>query len=161
MAYGIMGYIESGVVIDHLPPNNASKLARMLKLEQGGCQYLLGYNFDSKKLRKKSFLKFEGKLNETARKVIKVFVPSSTINLIEEGKVKEKIRLQEGEILEDVVNCPNEECITHDKHVCNFHTRMRYKEERLYCENCEQNFPIGEAIIKRSALKSLGKYSPY
>ena len=57
----LVAAIENGTVIDHIPSEKTYQVAQLLKLAELGTPVTIGYNFPSKKLGKKGFIKVENK----------------------------------------------------------------------------------------------------
>jgi aspartate carbamoyltransferase regulatory subunit len=112
-----VGYIENGVVIDHLPRGIVWRVAEILgvdKLVQG--RVSLGDGYTSHRLGgEKSFIKIERvTLSDYQLNLIALIAGNATVSIIEAGEVKEKRPILIPSRLEGIIVCPNSGCISND-----------------------------------------------
>lgn len=106
--------IKDGTVIDHIRGGHALEVLQILGITgKEGAVVSLAMNVASTKMGRKDILKIETRFldsNEVAR--IALVAPEATINLIRDTKVVKKTRVQLPNTINDVVRCPNTQCIT-------------------------------------------------
>lgn len=113
----IVSPIESGTVIDHLPPGTAAKIAQMLGL-MGDSVVIIGQNLKSTKYGRKDLIKVEGKfLGETEYSKIALLAPNATINIVRNSVITEKRHVAVPDFVENVALCANANCITNKEKV--------------------------------------------
>ena len=146
-----IGYIDEGVVIDHIPTGIVWKVARILEVDSKIKGVVsLGDNYDSKKLSRKGFLKIEGKiLSEYEINLVALFAPEATISVIKGGKVESKKKASIPEILKNIVFCGNSNCISNDKEE-KIEPLLYHKENKFKCHYCEHEFSRAQLRIKGS-----------
>lgn len=132
--------IKNGVVIDHIKAGQAMKLYHLLELDTLECPVAIIKNVSSKRMGKKDIIKIDTKL-ELDLDIIGYVDPSITVNVIENGELVEKKRIQLPEVLRDVIKCKNPRCITSVEAVPQIF-ELRDAETRLYrCRYCETKAP--------------------
>ncbi len=145
----IIGYIENGIVIDHIPYGNVWKIVNILNIdqEQNG-RVSIGEGYETKKTnRKKGILKIEhGKLNNHQLNLVALVAPDVTISIIENGKVKEKRKAEIPEKLEGLVYCANPNCVTNDSSEKEIPV-IYYKDKKFTCHYCNHDFSRDEAKL--------------
>ncbi len=132
--------IKNGVVIDHIKAGEAMKLYTMLELDKLECTIAIIKNVSSKKMGKKDIIKIDTKM-EVDLDIIGYVDPDITVNVIENGALLEKKRIQLPTVLRDVVKCKNPRCITSVEAVPQVF-ELRDAKTRLYrCRYCEAKAP--------------------
>ena len=88
----IIGEIDDGIVIDHIPQGIVWKVARILRVDSLKAKVSLGDGYDSSKLQgPKGILKIQRlELTQYELDVIALVAPDATINIIKNGKVSKK-----------------------------------------------------------------------
>ena len=138
----IIGYIENGIVIDHIPYGDVWKIAELLgvnHLKNG--RVSLGDGYESKKIGKKGVLKIESmKLSRKQLNLIALIGENASVNLIENGQVKEKIGVKIPKVLDNIVKCPNEGCVSNNNYE-NVNPKINYHlDKRFSCYYCKKEF---------------------
>ena len=144
----IVRKIENGSVIDHITAFNGLKVMNILNLNHDETIVVL-INVPSKKLTRKDIVKIENKrLSEREVNKIALIAQNATLNIIENGNVVEKKRVVLPEVLEEIIRCPNKNCITNMKEptTTKFFTEKR-EPVRLKCFYCERIFNSKEIIV--------------
>ena len=140
--------IKNGTVLDHIPSENIMKLAEILS-NKFKSTVTIGINFESKKLGKKGIIKMEDTfLSEKEVNKIAVLARQGTLNIIKDFNVIKKYPLKIPEVIEEILKCPNPNCITnHEKTKTKF---MVNKIEPLMirCYFCERAFGKDELILE-------------
>jgi aspartate carbamoyltransferase regulatory subunit len=128
--------IRNGTVIDHLAAGQALNVLALLGIDgSGGEGVSVGMNVPSDKLAKKDIVKVEDReLSQSEVDVLSVISPEATINIIRDYEVVEKKRIERPESVDDVLACPNRNCITNaDEPV---QTRFAVLADGLRCDYC-------------------------
>ena len=133
----LVAAIENGTVIDHIPSEKTYQVAQLLKLSELGTPVTIGYNFPSKKLGKKGFIKVENKWftdEEISR--LSVVAPNVVMNIIHNFEVVEKKTVRTPHEIRGIVKC-NEPMQTH------FHV----VDGILTCHYCEMEQDINKVEL--------------
>lgn len=142
----IIGYIENGIVIDHIPLGKVWKIAEILGInrERNG-QVSLGDGYESKKIGKKGIIKVDGvNLLDYQLDLIALIAKDATVSVIVNGEVKEKIKAEIPSVLRGIVLCPNLGCITNDSSE-KVESLINYDSLKCFrCHYCEREFDFGE-----------------
>lgn len=113
----IIGYIENGIVIDHIPFGKVWEIAEILGInkEKKG-RVSLGDGYESKKISKKGVLKIENiSLNDYQLNLIALIAKDCSVSVITNGIIERKIKVEIPKVLRGVILCPNVGCISNDK----------------------------------------------
>lgn len=139
--------INDGTVIDHIPGMKALKVIDILGLENEGI-LTIGIGFSSEKIGKKDIIKIENKyLKKEETDKISLIAPNATINIIKDGKLKEKRKIAlPGEYV-NIVNCLNPNCITSRDEVKTKFKTISTSPLTLRCCYCERDLEGGEIEI--------------
>jgi orotate phosphoribosyltransferase len=162
--------IEQGVVVDHIPAGAAWSVLKILSPEPS-VKIVIAFNVDSPTYGKKDVLAIEGK-DPTSKEtdVISLVAPRATINIIADGKIKEKRQLTRLHTLEDVFKCPNRACPTNMEptrkrtrfKVLNTSDIKRLKLQCTYCgtylhpetiRNIVVSSPLGSSLVSRGQIE--------
>ena len=138
----IIRYIQNGIVIDHLPPGMAWKVAGILGLDkQKQGRISLGDHHRSDKLSgSKSFLKIEGRdLSDYEISLIALVAPKATLNIIRHGEVHGKKDVKLPEVLKGIVRCPNLNCVSNQEKE-KITPKIYVKNNTFLCHYCRQGF---------------------
>jgi len=137
--------IKDGVVIDHIPAKKALDVVHMLDAVGGDAIVTLGINLESKDLLRKDVVKIERKeLSKEDLMKIALVAPNATVNIIKGHDVAEKLQIAVPLLFENMIKCPNPNCITSKQPVISkFHTVSK-DPLRMKCHFCERTFDKGE-----------------
>ena len=129
--------IQNGIVIDHIAAGSAMKLYRLLGLETLSTPVAVMSNVASAKMGKKDIIKIDGR-TAVNFDIIGYVDPGATVNIIVNGVLVEKKRMELPERLENVLVCKNPRCITSCeqelRHVFRLTDRNKREYRCLYCE---------------------------
>jgi aspartate carbamoyltransferase regulatory subunit len=144
----IVRKIENGSVIDHITAGNGLKVINILNLNPEETAVLL-INVPSQKIRRKDIVKIENReLTSNEVNKISLVAPNATLNINENGKVREKRKVILTKILEDIIKCPNTSCITNSNEPIKTKFIVEKKEPvKLRCWYCERAFSSDEIVI--------------
>ncbi|MBQ3053760.1 MAG: aspartate carbamoyltransferase regulatory subunit [Clostridia bacterium] len=130
--------IVNGIVIDHIAQGKAMEIYSYLSLDKIDSQVAIIKNAPSKKIGKKDIIKIDGEFALNLD-IIGFIDPESTVNIIRDGKLVEKKKLQLPEKLTDVLKCKNPRCITTTeqdiKHIFLLKNSEKREYRCLYCES--------------------------
>ncbi len=144
-----IGYIENGIVIDHLPAASVWKIVKILRVDEISLgRVSLGDNYSSTKLGKKSFIKIEGRnILDREINLVALVAPEATISVIENGKVISKRTALIPPLIEGILLCANVNCISNDEKE-KIHSKIYYSNGEFKCHFCGSCFGKKEIRIK-------------
>ena len=129
--------IQNGVVIDHITAGQGMKLYHLLKLDATDLSVAIIRNVTSHKMGKKDIIKIDSDI-PVSLDVIGYVDPNVSINIIRDGRLIEKKRIDMPETLTNVIFCKNPRCITSTeqelKHVFRLTDRVNKVYRCVYCE---------------------------
>ena len=129
--------IKNGIVIDHITAGLGMKIYSLLKLDELDCQVALIKNAPSKIMGKKDIIKIDSAI-DLKTDVLGYVDPDVTVNIIKNGNIVEKKRIELPEKLENVIKCRNPRCITTTEQELPQVFKLTDKENRVYrCIYCE------------------------
>jgi aspartate carbamoyltransferase regulatory subunit len=133
--------IREGTVIDHIPAERTVKVADILKLQGHKGIISIVSNLKSKSLGKKGIVKVGGKdLTQEEVDKIAIIAPNATVNIIGNFEVKKKLKVTVPKVLENIVKCPNPECITNHESTGTRFFVTCIDPFGAKCEYCERIF---------------------
>ena len=104
--------LENGTAIDHIPPSQLFKVAKLLGLEKMDNTITIGNNFQSKKMGCKGVIKISNKFfEEDEINRIALIAPKVILNIIRDYEVVEKKTVTLPDELVGLVKCNNPKCI--------------------------------------------------
>ncbi len=105
--------IGQGVVIDHITVGQALTIIKLLKLSSPDHPIMLGLNLPSVSMGAKDLIKLEEHtLSDKEYDKIAVLSPNATINIIDDFKIIEKMKLELPDKIADITPCSNSRCVT-------------------------------------------------
>ena len=134
--------ISHGTVIDHIPAQIGFKLLKLFKLTKTDERITIGLNLPSSNLGKKDIIKIENTfLTPEQANQLAMYAPEATVNRIEDYQVVEKLELTLPQYIDNVLICPNSNCISRNEPVSSsFRVKKIGKEVALTCKFCEKEF---------------------
>jgi len=152
--FSMIGRIENGTVLDHIPGGQALNVLRILKIEAGTDRTIsVGTNVPSKSMVRKDIFKIEGRqlaMLETHK--IAIVAPHATINEIRCGKLVKKMEVKLPRMIEGIIRCGNFTCITNSKEPLEPVTTKFYPIDpeddntSFQCHYCRQIIDHADAI---------------
>ena len=134
--------IHNGVVIDHITAGHCFALYEMLNLGELDYPVALIKNVESKKMGRKDIIKVDAAI-DVDLDIIGYVDPGATVNIIRNGELIEKKRIEMPEKLVNVLFCKNPRCISSCEQELDqvFHLTDREKREYrcVYCETKASN----------------------
>jgi aspartate carbamoyltransferase regulatory subunit len=130
--------IKNGIVIDHIKAGLGIKIFNYLGLDKVDFTVALIMNAESHESSRKDIIKIENDINIDFT-VLGLICPNVTINVIEDEVIKEKLKLQLPEKVQDVIKCKNPRCITSIEHNVSHSFYLVDKLKGEYrCEYCDE-----------------------
>ena len=129
--------IQYGFVIDHIPAGKGMKLYELLGLDALDCSIALIRNVGSDKLGKKDMIKIDADI-EINFDIIGFIAPEVTVNIIKDGNIVEKMKMELPPELSGVICCKNPRCITSVEREIVHEFKLTDREKKVYrCIYCE------------------------
>ena len=129
--------IKNGIVIDHITAGRGMDIYRLLALDRLDCPVALIKNAASTKMGKKDIIKIDSAI-EINMDTLGYVDPGATVNIIRDGKLVEKKKLELPETLTNVIRCKNPRCISSTEQELPQIFRLTDREKRVYrCRYCE------------------------
>jgi aspartate carbamoyltransferase regulatory subunit len=130
--------IENGTVIDHISKGKALKVYKVLNIREDQT-ITIAMNVPSKKNGKKDVLKIEGiELSKEDVNKISLISPNATINIIKDGMVVKKFKVEIPNEIEGILKCTNPNCITQIEDIVG---KFKVEEKdplKIRCIYCEK-----------------------
>lgn len=131
--------IDEGTVIDHIPADATFKVAEILDLENHKGVVSIATNLKSKSMDKKGIVKVGGKgLTQNEVNKIAIVAPDATVNIIKNYYVKEKIKVNAPDVIDNVVKCSNPVCITNNEQIATKFYAAKKDPLMIKCHYCER-----------------------
>lgn len=129
--------LKRGIVIDHIDAGKGFAIYRELGLNEIDYPVVLMKGLPSEKLGTKDMIKIETDI-DLDMQVLGLIDPNVTINIVEDGKLKEKKKLKLPEKVTGIMRCKNPRCISNQENVGPIDFYLVNPEEKIYrCEYCD------------------------
>ena len=133
----IVGQIKDGIVLDHITAGRGMEIYNVLKLGELDCTVALIKNAESLKMGKKDIIKI-GTLLDLDLDVLGYLDPGITVNIVRNGKVAERRKLELPQRVVGVIKCNNPRCITSVEREIVHEFKLTDREKKVYrCIYCE------------------------
>jgi len=130
--------INKGIVIDHIRAGFGMKVLNHLGVDQAKDTVALIMNATSKKHGRKDIIKIEN-LTDVDIAALGLLDHSATVNVIENGKIRQKIHLSLPETVSDVIKCKNPRCVTSvEPSIPHIFHLVNAEREEYRCEYCDE-----------------------
>lgn len=130
--------LEKGLVIDHIQAGRSMEIYNILGLDELDCCVAIIKNVKSVKTGRKDIIKIEDSINIDLD-ALGYVDPDITVNLIENGKIVEKKKLQLPQTLTNIIYCNNPRCITSIEQEIDHVFKLADPKKHIYrCVYCEQ-----------------------
>jgi len=130
--------LKKGIVIDHIKAGNGYKIFRQLGLDKLEDPVVLLKNIPSHKMEIKDLIKIENDIYLDLT-VLGLIDSGVTINIIENGKRKEKIKLELPKKVLGILKCRNPRCISTVEDVGDIEfTLVNPVTKEYQCEYCHE-----------------------
>ena len=103
--------IQNGIVLDHIKAGKAMEIYKYLKLKEKKCSVAMIMNVKSSKMGYKDIIKIDT-LFPINLDVLGYIDQGITVNIIENGALKEKKKLSLPKRITGIIKCKNPRCIT-------------------------------------------------
>ena len=103
--------IQRGIVLDHIQAGRSMDIYRYLHLDELNCSVAIIKNVKSEAMGRKDIIKVDDDI-DIDLDVLGYIDPGITVNIIEDGVIREKKKLQLPVRLTNVISCKNPRCIT-------------------------------------------------
>lgn len=141
--------LENGTAIDHIPPEQLFKVAKLLDLDKMDNRITIGNNFESKKMRCKGIIKISDKFfEEDEINRIALVAPNVVLNIIRDYEVVEKKCVSLPEELISIVKCNNPKCITNNEPMKTHFYVVDKERGTVKCRYCERKINKEDIIIR-------------
>lgn len=129
--------IQNGVVLDHIQAGKSMDIYKYLHLDQLDCSVAIIKNVRSGRMGKKDIIKIDSPM-DLDLDVLGYIDASITVNIIRDGKLKEKKHLELPQRLVNVIRCNNPRCITMAEPQLDAVFLLSDREKHTYrCAYCE------------------------
>lgn len=129
--------IKNGLVIDHIAAGTGWKVFKWLGLDKANFTTALIMNANSNKSGKKDIIKIDNIIN-IDYSVLGYIDENITVNVIQDGKIVRKIKMELPQKVEGVIQCKNPRCITITEKYVMSEFRLANKEKKQYrCIYCD------------------------
>ncbi|MCL2513706.1 MAG: aspartate carbamoyltransferase regulatory subunit [Oscillospiraceae bacterium] len=129
--------VNSGIVLDHIQAGKSMAIYRYLHLDKLECCVAIIKNVKSGKLGRKDIIKIDAELPMNLD-VLGYIDPNITVNVIKNGEIAEKKRLDLPRELVNILHCKNPRCITSAEQEIDHIFRLDDLEKQIYrCVYCE------------------------
>ena len=129
--------IQDGIVIDHIEAGKGMEIFRLLGLDALDCQVAIIKNAASRKMGKKDMIKIAANIPVNTD-ILGYVDPGVTVDVIHNGALVEKKKMELPEKLTNVIFCHNPRCITTTEQELPHIFRLTKRETREYrCIYCE------------------------
>ena len=130
--------IKRGIVLDHIRAGRSMDLYRYLRLDELECSVAIIKNVKSNAMGRKDIIKVDDDISIDLD-VLGYIDPGITVNIIENGAVREKKHLSLPERLTNIIHCKNPRCITSVEpaldHVFVLSDREKGVYRCIYCDS--------------------------
>lgn len=129
--------IGKGIVIDHIQAGYGIQLFHYLKLDNADYTVALIHNAFSKKMGKKDIIKINNEI-DIDYNFLGLIDPNITVNIIDNGKIAEKVKLEVPITVKNIIKCKNPRCVTSIESYFEHKFHLVDSEKRSYrCEYCD------------------------
>ena len=130
--------IRNGIVIDHIRSGLGIRVFNWLGLGKAPYTVAFVVNASSNGMGRKDIIKIDNTIDINFD-LLGLIDPNITVNIIEDEKITEKIKLKLPEKVEDVILCKNPRCITSTESYIRHIFHLVSPEDRSYrCEYCDE-----------------------
>ena len=131
--------IKEGTVIDHIPSRVTFKVMRILDLNEFKHIISVALNLKSKTMGKKGIIKIDSRfLTQEEVNKIAILSPNATVNIIKDYKVKEKIKVNFPDDINNIIKCSNPSCVTNNEKAKTLFQVVNKAPLQVICHHCER-----------------------
>ena len=133
--------ISEGFVLDHIQAGKSMDIYHYLRLDKLDCCVAIIKNAKSNKMGKKDIMKIECPIDVIDLDILGFIDHNITINIIQDEKIVEKIRLKLPKEITNVIKCKNPRCITSIEQELDHVFVLTDPENEVYrCKYCEEKY---------------------
>jgi aspartate carbamoyltransferase regulatory subunit len=130
--------IRNGIVIDHIKSGHGIRVFNWLGLDKSPHTVAFVVNANSRNLGRKDIIKIDNTIDINFN-ILGLIDPNITVNVIEDEKITEKIKLKLPSKVENIILCKNPRCITSTEKYIPHIFHLENPEQRNYrCEYCDE-----------------------
>jgi aspartate carbamoyltransferase regulatory subunit len=129
--------IKNGIVIDHIKAGQGIRIFNWLGLGKAPYNVAFVVNAVSNRMERKDIIKIDNTM-EINFDILGLIDPNITVNIIENEKITEKIKLQLPDRVRDVLLCKNPRCVTSTEKVPHIFLLDDKKRKIYRCEYCDE-----------------------
>lgn len=133
----IINSIEKGIVIDHIRAGWGMRIINYLNLDKSDNTVAFIMNAVSKKHGRKDIIKLE-KITDVNFDALGLIDHNATVNIIENQKIVEKVKLSLPQKVTEVIRCKNPRCVTSIEDIPHIFHLIDEEEEKYRCEYCDE-----------------------
>lgn len=129
--------IQNGIVLDHITAGKALQIYNDLGLDKLDCSVAIIKNVKSHKMGRKDILKIDQEMDINLD-VLGYIDPDISVNIIKDGKLVDKKKIELPEKLVGIKKCTNPRCITTTEQGITHIFKLTDRTKRIYrCIYCE------------------------
>ena len=129
--------IQNGIVLDHIKAGKSLQIYQDLHLDKLNCSVAIIKNVKSQKMARKDIVKIDQDININLD-VLGYIDPDVSVNIIKDGKLVEKKKIELPEKLVGIKKCTNPRCITSTEQGITHIFKLTDREKRIYrCIYCD------------------------
>lgn len=129
--------IQNGIVLDHISAGKSLQIYHDLGLDKLDCSVAIIKNVKSNKMGRKDIVKIDQSIDINLD-VLGYIDPDISVNIIKDGKLIEKKKIELPERLVDIKKCTNPRCITTTEQGIKHIFKLSDRDKRIYrCIYCE------------------------
>ena len=137
-----VGRIAEGFVLDHIEAGKSMEIYKYLHLDKLDCCVAIIKNARSEAMGLKDIIKIDDEI-DIDLDVVGFVDPGTTVNVIKDGVVVEKKRLELPERLVNVIRCKNPRCITSIEQELPHIFYLADEEKEVYrCQYCDEKYSL-------------------
>ena len=147
--------LDDGTLIDHIEAGKARQVLKVLGLEESETPLVLAQYISSDRYGRKDVIGIHGRvLSEEELSKLGLVSSQATVNIVERGRVEKKGQVVLPGMIEDLIVCPNDRCITQPKYFEHVPTLFRVEGDRggehlrVRCHYCGQPQSRGELKLR-------------
>jgi len=130
--------IRNGIVIDHIKSGQGIRIFNWLGLDKSPYTVAFVVNANSRQMGRKDIIKIDNTIDINFN-LLGLIDPSITVNIIENEKITEKIKLRLPEKVENVILCKNPRCVTStEKYIPHIFNLVNPEQRTYRCEYCDE-----------------------
>ena len=136
-----VGSISEGFVLDHIEAGRSMDIYKYLHLDELDCCVAIIKNAKINKMGKKDIIKID-EVIDLDFDLIAYLAPSTTVNIIRNGKLEKMDKMEPPAYLKNVIKCKNPRCITSVEQELDHIFKLTDPQGPVYrCIYCETRAP--------------------